>query len=1066
VRHERKVVTVLFCDLAGFTSRAEEMDPEDVAALLAPYHARLQDELERFGGTVEKFIGDAVMALFGAPTAHEDDPERAVRAALAIRDFAVDEAIELRIGITTGEALVSLEARPDQGQTMATGDVINTAARLQPAAPVNGILVGEPTYRATRDAIEYREHDPVEAKGKARPVGVWLAHSARARITLDRLHGTALVGRTPEIALLEGALNRARQERSPQLVTIVGVPGIGKSRLVFELFQAVEHDPDLISWRQGRCLPYGDGVTFWALGEIVKAQAGILETDSIEQTEAKLRAVAGDRWVESHLRPLVGVASEHELGGDRRGEAFAAWRQFLESLAEERPLVIVIEDLHWADETLLDFIDYVVEWTSGVPLLAVCTARPELLERRPGWGGGKPNSLTLSLSPLSDEETARLIGDLLERSVLPAETQEALLTRTGGNPLYAEQFARMLEERGKAPHDEWPLPETVQGLIAARLDLLPSEEKAVLQNAAVLGKTFWSGALESHSGQERSGLDDRLHALELKQFVRRERQSTVADQEEYSFRHLLVRDVAYGQIPRSDRAEKHRLAAEWIESLGRPDDQAEMLAHHYLQALELTRASGGDVESLVERARLTLRDAGDRALALNARPSAARFYEAAVELWPEDDPNRPQLLFRYGSSLRHVERGGPILEDAYVELARVGDSESAAETQAMLATFAWQAGDRDRCFDHLEIATALLEGAPASRAKAYVLAQVCRYRMLAGENEEAIRVGAQAFVMAEEVGGLDEVKASVLNSAGVSRISAGDNAGIDDIEHSIAIALAANSAESLRGYTNLASIHYSAGDLERGAELTAEGIRLSERFGDETNRRFLRGHQMLGANMSGAWDRCLALADEFIAEAEAGSPHYHEAGARCLRALIRLGRDDPVGAAADADRALMLARRVKDPQVIEPVLGGVAFVFRQTGRANEAQALAAELAQTLSTTEHFVALEGNFPGAWVLVDAGLQARLLSALDRVPALPWHKAARAVALDDPVSAADTYRAIGSLTDEAYCRLRAAGGLVAKGRRGEADDQLQQALIFYRSVGATRYIREGEELLAAAS
>ena len=270
-RQERKVVTVLFCDLVGFTKRAEEMDPEDVASLLGPYHARLKKELERYGGTVEKFIGDAVMAVFGAPISHEDDPERAVRAALAIRDFAEDTEIELRIGITTGEALVTLDARPDQGESMATGDVVNTAARLQSAAPVNGILVSEKTYEATKTVIDYGGAVPVEAKGKAWPVPVWEALATRSRVTLDRLHGSQLVGRAREPDQVVDALARSRGERQPQLVTVVGVPGIGKSRLVYELSQAVDRDPELISWRQGRCLPYGDGVTFWALGEIVKA---------------------------------------------------------------------------------------------------------------------------------------------------------------------------------------------------------------------------------------------------------------------------------------------------------------------------------------------------------------------------------------------------------------------------------------------------------------------------------------------------------------------------------------------------------------------------------------------------------------------------------------------------------------------------------------------------------------------------------------------------------------------------------------------------------------------------
>jgi class 3 adenylate cyclase len=388
VQEERKVVTVLFADLVGFTSRAEQLDPEDVQALLSPYHARLRSELERFGGTVEKFIGDAVVALFGAPTAHEDDAERAVRAGLGIRDAlaelnAADPRLQLqvRVGIATGEALVRLGARPSEGEGMAAGDVVNTAARLQAAAPVNGVLVGEGTYRATERAIEYRETEPVQAKGKTEPVPVWEAVEARARLGVDVVQRdrAPLVGRREELDLLVDALSRVRRERAPQLVTLVGVPGIGKSRLVWELFGAVEAEPELVYWRQGRCLPYGDGVAFWALGEMVKAHAGVFETDTGDEAEAKLRNAVRDlvtdlgeaQWVESHLRPLVGLGGEAELGGDRRAEVFTAWRRFFETLAERRPLVLVFEDLHWADDGLLDFIDHLVDWAGDVPILVV-----------------------------------------------------------------------------------------------------------------------------------------------------------------------------------------------------------------------------------------------------------------------------------------------------------------------------------------------------------------------------------------------------------------------------------------------------------------------------------------------------------------------------------------------------------------------------------------------------------------------------------------------------------------------------------------------------------------------
>src|SRR3954454_19512985 len=552
-REERKIVTVLFADLVGFTSRAERLDPEDVRALLAPYWERLRGELERHGGTVEKFIGDADMALFGAPLAHEDDPERAVRAALAIRDWVrdTDDDLQVRIAVNTGEALVLLGARPAEGEGMAAGDVVNTTARLQAAAPVNGVLVGETTYRATRDVVEYAEHEPVVAKGKSEPIPVWEAVQLRSRLGMDVERATLpLVGRTRELGVIVDAFGRARSEREPQLVTLVGVPGIGKSRLVGAFLSHLEGEPDLVWWRQGRALPYGDGVSFWAVAEMVKAQAGIAENDPPDVCAEKLRASveqlvvdeAERDWVTDHLLPLVG--GDH--GGAGRDSA-PAWRVFFESLAERRPLVMVFEDMHWADDGLLDFIDHLVDWATGVPILVIATARPELLDRRQAWGGGKLNVATIALTPLSDEEAAQIIHGVLDQAALPAETQQALLERAGGNPLYAEQFARLYTERGSA--DDLPLPETVQGLIAARLDGLSSEEKRIVQDASVFGKVFWAGALAAD--------DSSLHSLERKGMLRRERRSSVGGETQYAFRHVLVRDVAYSQIPRAARGEKH-----------------------------------------------------------------------------------------------------------------------------------------------------------------------------------------------------------------------------------------------------------------------------------------------------------------------------------------------------------------------------------------------------------------------------------------------------------------------------------------------------------------------------
>src|ERR671924_468639 len=440
---ERKVVSVLFADLVGFTARAETLDPEDVEAILRPFHDRLRSELEQRGGTVEKFIGDAVMAVFGAPVAHEDDP---VRAALAIRDWIrEEEELEVRIAVNTGEALVSLEPGAGAERGLVAGDVVNTASRLQTAAPVNGILIGETTYNATSRVIEYREAPPVKAKGKSQPVPVWEVVEARSRYGADVTHTpkTPLVGRERELGLLVSTLARAQHERSPQLVTLVGVPGIGKSRLVYELFAEIDTRPELIYWRQGRCLPYGGGGAFWALREILKGHAGILGGEAEERSAEKLRAVVEEAvpdhdeaaWVLRELKPLVGLSDGEEAGADRRTESFAAWRRFFEGLAELDPLVIVVEDLHWADAGLLDFVDHLIDWATGVPILVVATARPELLTRRSDWGGGKPNATTISLSPLTEAQTATLVHGLLERAVLPAAVQAAVLGPGRGKPL-------------------------------------------------------------------------------------------------------------------------------------------------------------------------------------------------------------------------------------------------------------------------------------------------------------------------------------------------------------------------------------------------------------------------------------------------------------------------------------------------------------------------------------------------------------------------------------------------------------------------------------------------------
>ncbi len=1074
-REERKVVTVLFADLVGFTARAERLDPEDVRALLTSYHARVRTELERHGGTVEKLIGDGVMALFGAPVAHEDDPERAVRAALTIRDgFAELKQSEpwgelhIRIGVNTGEALVTVTSHGGAGQATPAGDVVNTAARLEAAAPVDGILVGEATYRATERAISYRERPPIEAKGKSEPVAAWEALEPRARFGVDvRPMGRApLVGRTREVELLVEAFNEVRSAREPELVTIVGSPGLGKSRLVRELFEHIDADPELITWRQGRSLPYGEGVTFWAFAEMVKAQAGIVDTDSSDDAEAKLGRVMevvaqADRdRIEQFLRPLVGLGGDDEAR-DRRDETFAAWRHWLVALAVWRPLVLVFEDLHWADDALLDFIERLVDSVRGVPMLVISTSRPELTTRRPDWGRGNWNSTTLVLSPLSDDETARLVHALLERSVLPADLQSALLDRAGGNPLYAEEFARMVEQ--STDLDELPLPESLQSLIAARIDGLPQEQKEALQNASVLGKVFWSRTLEALGRSEAEQQAEVLRELERKEFVRREGRSSAGRKTAYAFCHVLVRDVAYGQIPRRARAEKHRLAAEWIESLPRPEDHAESIAHHYACALEFASVAHEDTGALADRARHALWLAGDRSARLNAFPAAARFYGHAVDLWPEDDPGRPPLLARYGHALHFAEgRGQAELAEAVEGLLAQGDRETAAEAEVLLAESAWYGADRAKSNRHLERAAALVAGAQSSRSKARVLGGIARSYMLGGRAQEAIDVGRVALRLAESLG-LEELRAQALSYIGGARVRSGDSAGLEDSRLAVEVADAINSPDRSRWMNNYASMQLELGHAREAFTLWDEAAEMAREDGAFAHGRFVAGLRSFMELERGHWDEALELAERFVAESKR-SPHYLEGSNYEVRSIVRLARGDPDGAREDADLALVVARRAEDPQAVGPLLAHRAALLVELGDVDAANA----------DVDEIVGMFGpdTFPLSPVAVVAvvfeslGRREDLERMRDSMNPTRWRDALDCHLTGDTAAAADICEEIGMLLAAARWRLLGGSVLAERGHQAEADLQLEKALAFFDSVGAPRYARQAESLLSATA
>jgi class 3 adenylate cyclase len=927
-REERKVVSVLFVDLVGFTAASESADPEDVRARLQAYHARAKAEVERFGGTIEKFVGDAVMAVFGAPVAHEDDAERAVRAGLAILD-AVDELeLEARAAVNTGEAVVALDARPELGQGIVTGDVVNTAARLQGAAPPGSLVAGEQTYWATRHTIDYEPLEPVTAKGKAEPVRLWRSLGARSRfgIDLEPAGTTPFLGREAELDLLRQAYARTLRESACHLVTLIGEPGIGKSRLVAELRQWVDAQPEIVFWRQGRCLPYGEGIALWALGEIVKAHAGILESDDPETAREKFATAveplvpnaSEQAWIAGELAGLVGAG---EPGG-ARDESFAAWRAFLEAVAAQRPLVVVVEDLHWADATLLEFLEHLVDWSVSVPLLVLCTARPEIHEVHSAWSGGKRNATTISLSPLTSEDTARLLATLLERTVLPAETQQELLERAGGNPLYAEQFVRMLRERPAGA--EAAVPETVHALIAARLDTLGPERKALLQDAAVIGKVFWSGAVGAVGGVDERTVREGLHELVRRELLRPSRLSSVEGQAELAFGHGLVRDVAYAQIPRAARASKHEAAARWMEGIAgeRVGDYAELLAHHYREALALSRAAGVETEAVQDGARRFLWLAGERAWAIDADRSDAHFAEA-LALTPPGHPERGRLLAAWAEASELVD-GIPMLEEAVAELQATDDQVGLGKAMLVLSRSHWVRGNAALADALLDDAVALLEQHEPGPELAHAYSLCAARGAIGGDPEAGLEWAEKGIALADRLG-LENFVQRTRQFRGIARCELGDLGGVDELRDSLRVSVERGlTQEANIGFNNYANWLWLSEGADDALPVYREGIAFNERRG----RRALwhRAEMTWPLFDAGGWDEILKIArliEDEASESGRGQPLLMALTSKA-RVLAYRGRTKE--AETIARELLPQARVVKDPQILLPALSLAALV--------------------------------------------------------------------------------------------------------------------------------------------
>ncbi len=586
-REERRIVSVLFADLAGSTALGGRLDPEDVRELQGELFDFLNAAVERHGGMTEKFVGDAVMAVFGVPQAHEDDPERAVRAALALRDAFPEFAarvrskhahdVALRVGVNTGEVVSGREAAA-RGELVVSGDPVNVAARLQQHAIPGEILVGARTRAAAQRAVAFEGPREVDAKGKDDPVQAWVAVELLSRPSRRGVEGLSapLVGRDAEMGVLLALAQRVERERTPQLITLYGQAGVGKSRLLAELVDRLGRDVRLL---KGRCLPYGDGITYWPLAEVAKSHAGVLETDSgdvvVEKLRRSIEAVVSPDQAEAVLDAatwtiglsLPGSEPTGFASADVRGRLYDAWARYVEALGRERFTVVAIEDIHWASEPLLDLLEHVTDTLESSAVLLVCTARPELLDVRPSWGAGNQNATTLNLQPLGREESRRLVDALLHVDQVGEDARGRILERAEGNPFFVEEILRMLIDRGALERRDggWtassnlveiPLPDSVQGVIAARIDLLDAAAREALRHCAVMGRVFWPAAV---------GIEEDVVGSLSRRGLVTEQPSSVAGMREFSFKHALTRDVAYETLPGHERRTLHRRVGEWIE---------------------------------------------------------------------------------------------------------------------------------------------------------------------------------------------------------------------------------------------------------------------------------------------------------------------------------------------------------------------------------------------------------------------------------------------------------------------------------------------------------------------
>jgi len=1088
---ERRVVSVLFVDLVGFTAASEGRDAEETRELLSRYFELARTLVGRYGGTVEKFIGDAVMAVWGTPVATESDGERAVRAALDLVASIpeLDPLLRARAGVLTGEAAVTLGAT---GEGMVAGDLVNTASRLQSAAEPGTVLVGEATRRVSEQAIVYVSAGEQELKGKAEPLAVWRALRVVSGVG-GALKSAGLeppfVGRDRELKLVKDLFHGCAQDGRAHLVSVTGIAGIGKSRLAWEFYKYFDGLVEQVWWHRGRCLAYGEGVAYWALADMVRMRCRIGEDEQPGTAREKLQATLAEHlqdaeeraFVEPRVAQLLGL---EEGGSGDRQDLFAAWRLFFERLSDSSPVVLAFEDLQWADSSLLDFVEYLLEWSRDHPLYVVTLARPELQERRPGWGAGQRNFSSLYLEPLAEPAMEELLDGLVPG--LPDALRGQILARAQGVPLYAVETVRMLLDRGLLAQEgavyrptgeveTLEVPETLQALIAARLDGLAPEERRLLQDGAVLGKTFTPAALAALSAVPESELQPLLAGLVRKEVLGVQSDPRSPERGQYGFLQDLVRHVAYQTLSKRERKAGHLAAAAHLHSVFADEDEvAEILASHYLAAVEAA-PQADDAEATRAQAGGMLARAGERAGSLGAPEEGQRYYEQAAAL-AADAPLEAALLEQAGRLAARANRPGEArerLERAISLYTEGGEQQAAAGASAALADTDLAEGRLAEAAARLEQAVTELDQGLPSRELAAALAELGRMRALAGHGDEAAEPLERALTLAERLQ-LPEVFVQALTSKAVVLFNQGrllearmQLQGAVDLAHAEQL-----HASELRAGSNLAVVLEASDRYAEAVELDERLIAHARRGGDRRWESLLRTGDLILLFQLGRWDEALTIAAEEQAHAVSEAARAQllaPAYIHCERGQLEAA--DALLAATD------MARDSDNPQRRVGYAAVEARLLRAHGRHAEALA-AAERA--LANLGELAITDAVIKTAWVeaceaalaLTDLDKAEQLLAIAETLdpgqltPLLHAHslrlRARLDAARDTPSNVDEHFRASTALYREfdltfhqAVSQLEHAEWLTRQDRAEEAKPLLTEAHQTFEQLQATPWL-----------